>query len=298
MATCSRSIQSLSTPFSPLETPSTPQRKIVSQRRTSGFRRKVGEKMEARRKEKALYNISTRSLSSSATFPVQRPSRASLSPSPQKSARVVLVDRTNLPALAPPVKTTTEKPAAPQSLPARSTVYVAAENNAAGICILIQSPTLVNVKDLWVEELPGDIALLAVSETPVHWAQLRAKGAQTAHACAKAHLAALRKEPDVEAQKRRVIARVEAKRTARPSASTAAFVVWLICPPRDPLLPLRPRRILVPDQLWAHKRTFSMTSGYLFVTPVAAYIIECRTTLHFGAVAVSVMGTLVLFEAL
>ncbi|KDQ10847.1 hypothetical protein BOTBODRAFT_147484 [Botryobasidium botryosum FD-172 SS1] len=170
MATRSRSMQSLSTPLPPSET---------------------------------LYATSTRSLSTSATFPVQRPSRALLSPSPQKSARVVLGDRTNTPASASPVKKTAEKPAAPQSLPARSTVCVAAENNAVGICIFIQSPTLVNVKDLWVEDLPGDIALLAVPRTPVHWAQLRAKGAQTAHACAKAHLAALRKEPDVEARKQR-----------------------------------------------------------------------------------------------
>ncbi|KDQ10797.1 hypothetical protein BOTBODRAFT_35909 [Botryobasidium botryosum FD-172 SS1] len=173
--------------------------------------------MEARRKEKALYNTSTRSLSSSATFPVQRPSRASLPPSPQNSGCAFLGDRTNAPIPSPlTMKVIQKRTASPTTSPSvRSTICVAAEKNVAGICIIIQSPTLASVKDILVGDLPGDIALLAAPKTPLHWAQLRAKGAQTARVCAKAHLAALRKEPDVEERKRRVIARVKAERAAR-----------------------------------------------------------------------------------
>ncbi|KDQ10851.1 hypothetical protein BOTBODRAFT_177746 [Botryobasidium botryosum FD-172 SS1] len=114
-----------------------------------------------------------------------------------------------------PTKRTVQKRAVPQSFPARSTVYVAAEKDADGICTIVQLPTLASIKDALAEELPGAIALFAIPRTPVHWAQLCAKGARTAHAYAKAHLAGLHKEQDLEEQKRRVIARVEAERATR-----------------------------------------------------------------------------------
>ncbi|KDQ12621.1 hypothetical protein BOTBODRAFT_56663 [Botryobasidium botryosum FD-172 SS1] len=166
MSTLSRCLESPSAPSSTQNIPP------AAQRKTSGFRQRVAEKKEAFYKQKALH---------SARLP---------------SASYTLSEFS--PRLATP---SSSQGRAPGQNTKRHvcTIRIHADKNTAGVCVLVQSPTLINVEECaGEEELPEDIDLAVVLETSVSpYAAPRRKNIRAPCARAEAHLAEFRGQPEL-----------------------------------------------------------------------------------------------------